>query len=207
MIGKDEISVDKQIPHVWLGKEGASYITGGVVVTKDPETGVRNVGWYRLTQLWNCKHPQGGTYTEKEQKKQLSIFAFWNPPMNHIGLHLAKAQRMGKPLEIAIGLSVRSGCTHGRGDRYSLRSGRIRLCRRPARLAGRAGEVRDRGSRGAGDCRVRDRRRVPAGCATADHRLAFKLGRLLRQAPGLPAVRRQLHHPPQESACGTRPSR
>ncbi len=102
VINKDDISVDKQLPHVWIGKEGASYITGGVVVTKDPETGVRNVGWYRLTQLWNCKHPQGGTYTEKEQKKQLSIFAFWNPPMNHIGLHLAKAQRMGKPLEIAI---------------------------------------------------------------------------------------------------------
>jgi 4-hydroxy-3-polyprenylbenzoate decarboxylase len=102
VIPREKISIDKQIPHVWLGKEGASYICGGVVVTKDPETGVRNVGWYRLTSLWNCKHPEGGTYTEKEQKKQLSIFAFWNPPMNHIGLHLAKAQRMGKPLEIAV---------------------------------------------------------------------------------------------------------
>jgi 4-hydroxy-3-polyprenylbenzoate decarboxylase len=102
VIPQDEVSVDKHLPHVWLGKEGASYICGGVVVTKDPETGVRNVGWYRLTSLWNCQHPQGGTYSEKEQKKQLSIFAFWNPPMNHIGLHLAKAQRMGKPLEIAV---------------------------------------------------------------------------------------------------------
>lgn len=102
VIPQSEVSVDKHIPHVWLGKEGASYICGGVVITKDPETGVRNVGWYRLTSLWNCKHPQGGTYTEKEQKKQLSVFAFWNPPMSHIGLHLAKAQRMGKPLEIAI---------------------------------------------------------------------------------------------------------
>jgi 4-hydroxy-3-polyprenylbenzoate decarboxylase len=102
VIPQSEVSVDKHIPHVWLGKEGASYICGGVVVTKDPETGVRNVGWYRLTSLWNCKHPQGGTYTEKEQKKQLSVFAFWNPPMSHIGLHLAKAQRMGKPLEIAV---------------------------------------------------------------------------------------------------------
>ncbi len=102
VIPREKISLDKQIPHVWLGKEGASYICGGVVVTKDPETGVRNVGWYRLTSLWNCKHPQGGAYSEHEQKKQLSIFAFWNPPMNHVGLHLAKAQRMGKPLEIAI---------------------------------------------------------------------------------------------------------
>lgn len=102
VIPKDEISIDKQLPHVWFGKEGASYICGGVVVTKDPETGERNVGWYRLTQLWNCLHPQGGSYTEEQQKKQLSVFAFWNPPMNHIGIHLAKAQRMGKPLEIAI---------------------------------------------------------------------------------------------------------
>ncbi len=102
VIRREDISLDRQLPHVWLGKEGASYICGGVVVTRDPETGERNVGWYRLTQLWNCQHPHGGSYSEEEQKRQLSIFAFWNPPMSHIGLHLAKAQRMGKPLEIAV---------------------------------------------------------------------------------------------------------
>jgi 4-hydroxy-3-polyprenylbenzoate decarboxylase len=102
VIPREKIALDRQLPHVWLGKEGASYVCGGVVVTRDPETGERNVGWYRLTQLWNCKHPHGESYTEKEQKQQLSIFAFWNPPMNHIGVHLSKAQRMGKPLEIAV---------------------------------------------------------------------------------------------------------
>lgn len=102
VIPREQISLDKQLPHVWLGREGSSYITGGVVVTKDPETGARNVGWYRMTQLWECEHPLGGSYSEERQKKQLSVFAFWNPPMNHIGLHLAKAAKMGKPLEIAI---------------------------------------------------------------------------------------------------------
>ncbi|MCC5793870.1 MAG: UbiD family decarboxylase [Chromatiales bacterium] len=102
VIQSKDISLDKQLPHLWLGKEGSSYITGGVVVTRDPETGARNVGWYRMTQLWECLHPTGGSYSEERQKKQLSVFAFWNPPMNHIGLHLAKAAAMGKPLEIAI---------------------------------------------------------------------------------------------------------
>jgi len=101
-ISADEISLDRQIPTLWFGREGASYICGGVVVSKDPETGERNVGWYRLTQFWNAEHPTGGSYSEERQKKQLAIFAFWNPPMSHIGLHLAKAKRMGQPLEIAV---------------------------------------------------------------------------------------------------------
>jgi len=101
-ISEDEISLDRQLPHVWLGDEGASYICGGIVTTKDPETGERNVGWYRLTQFWNAMHPTGGHYSDVQQKRQLSVFAFWNPPMSHIGLHLAKAIRLGRPLEIAV---------------------------------------------------------------------------------------------------------
>ena len=106
IINQDEIALDKQIPHVWFGKEGSSYICGGVVVSRDPETGDRNVGWYRLTQFYKCLHPEGGSYSEEQQTKQLSIFAFWNPPMSHIGLHLAKARKMGVPLEIAIACQV-----------------------------------------------------------------------------------------------------
>ena len=102
VIEEADISLEKQLPHVWFGKEGSSFICGGVVTTKDPETGERNVGWYRLTQFWNAEHGTGGDYSEERQKKWLSVFAFWNPPMSHIGVHLAKAQAMGKPLEIAI---------------------------------------------------------------------------------------------------------
>lgn len=106
IIPRDKVSVDKHIPHVWFGKEGSSFVTGGVVMSKDPETGSRNCGAYRITSLWNCAHPQGGTYSEERQKKQLSMFAFWNPPMNHVGIHLAKAQRMGKALEVAVACQV-----------------------------------------------------------------------------------------------------
>jgi 3-polyprenyl-4-hydroxybenzoate decarboxylase len=106
VIPRDKLSVDRHIPHVFFGREGASYITGGIGVTKDPETGIRNVGAYRVTSFWNSLHPQGGSYTTEQQTKQLSVFAFWNPPMSHIGLHLAKAQKMGRPLEVAIACQV-----------------------------------------------------------------------------------------------------
>jgi len=102
VITEADIALDQQLPHVWFGKEGSSFICGGVVTTKDPETGARNVGWYRATQFWNAEHGTGGQYSKERQSKELSVFAFWNPPMSHIGVHLAKAQALGKPLEIAI---------------------------------------------------------------------------------------------------------
>ena len=102
VIAADDISLGEQIPHVWFGKEGPAYITSGIAVTKDPETGVRNVGWYRHTQLWNAWHPAGGSYSKERQKRCLAVFAYWNPPMNHIGLHLFKAVQQNKPLEVAI---------------------------------------------------------------------------------------------------------
>jgi 4-hydroxy-3-polyprenylbenzoate decarboxylase len=102
VIASDDVSLGEQIPHVWFGKEGPAYITSGIAVTKDPETGVRNVGWYRHTQLWNAAHPAGGSYSKDRQKRCLAVFAYWNPPMNHIGLHLFKAVQQNKPLEVAI---------------------------------------------------------------------------------------------------------
>ena len=104
IINKADISLDKDLPHVFFGKEAASYITGGLGITKDPETGDTNMGCYRITQLWNAVHPMGEEYPEEQQKKHLSVFAFWNPPMSHIGLHIARATAMGKPLEVAFAL-------------------------------------------------------------------------------------------------------
>ncbi len=130
IIEKGDISLDKQLPHVWFGKEAASYITGAVGVTHDPETGDRNVGCYRLTQLWNAVHPMGEKYPEEHQKKHLSVFCFWNPPGSHIGLHLAKATAMGKPLEVAfacqcdpaIHMAAATGITYGQ-DEFSFAGG------------------------------------------------------------------------------------
>lgn len=105
VINEADISLEKQIPHVWFGKEGPAFLTNGLGITKDPETGLRNVGWYRGAFLWNAFHPTGGSYSEHRQKRCLAVYAFWNPPMNHIGLHLAKAAKSGKPLEIAFACS------------------------------------------------------------------------------------------------------
>ena len=102
VIPEEEVSLGKNIPHVWFGKEGPAYITNGIAITKDPETGARNVGWYRHTQLWNAQHPAGGEYSQHNQDRSLAVFVYWNPPMNHGGLHLAKAIAAGKTLEIAI---------------------------------------------------------------------------------------------------------
>ncbi len=104
IITEDQVSLGEQVPHVWFGKEGPAYITSGVAITKDPENGERNVGWYRHTQLHNAWHPAGGSYSAKRQQRDLAVFGYWNPPMNHIGLHIAKAWGNGQPLEVAIAI-------------------------------------------------------------------------------------------------------
>jgi 4-hydroxy-3-polyprenylbenzoate decarboxylase len=101
----DDVALDQQIPHVWFGREGPAYITNGLGISRDPETGERNVGWYRTALLWNAFHPTGGTYPEGYDKTHMAVYAYWNPPMNHIGVHLSKAARMGKPLEVAFACS------------------------------------------------------------------------------------------------------
>jgi 3-polyprenyl-4-hydroxybenzoate decarboxylase len=104
IIPEQDISLGDQLPHVWFGKEGPAYITGGVTITKDPVNGERNVGWYRHTQLHKASHPEGGSYSVERQKRDLAVFGYWNPPMNHIGLHVAKAWGKGEPLEVAIAM-------------------------------------------------------------------------------------------------------
>ena len=195
VISQHEISLDKQLPTLWFGKEGASYICGGVVVSKDPETGERNVGWYRLTQFWNAAHPTGGSYSEERQKKQLSIFAFWNPPASHIGLHLAKARKMGKPLEIAVAcicdpaihLAACTAVPFGQ-DEFAFAGG---LRGEPIDLV---------------QCETVDLE-VPATAEFVieaviqpdfrrrNDRLALEFRRLLRQGSGLSRDRCHLHHP------------
>jgi 4-hydroxy-3-polyprenylbenzoate decarboxylase len=98
----DQVSLDKQIPHVWFGKEGPAYITNAMTFSKDPETGGRNCGWYRFTQFLDATHPQGGTYAPSRAKTDLAAFYWWNPPFSDIGRHTFKASKMGKRLEVAI---------------------------------------------------------------------------------------------------------
>ena len=63
IIKEDDIDLSAQVPKVWF-TEGQSWITGLISVTLDPETGERNVGWYRYG--FYDKHPETGElYDEK----------------------------------------------------------------------------------------------------------------------------------------------
>ncbi|MGI9289920.1 MAG: UbiD family decarboxylase domain-containing protein [Gammaproteobacteria bacterium] len=105
IIPEQDIRLDKQIPHVWFGKEGPAYITNGVGITKDPETGERNIGWYRTALMWQAYNPAEEEYPEGYDQRFMAVYAYWNPPMNHIGNHLFKASQTGKPLEVAFACS------------------------------------------------------------------------------------------------------
>lgn len=65
-------------------KDGGKFITLGVVTTKDPETGIKNFGIYRLQVL-----------SENE------LILHWQVQKGG-GFHYEKALRQGKPLEVAV---------------------------------------------------------------------------------------------------------
>lgn len=67
-------------------KDGGRFITFGQVITKDPESGIRNVGLYRLQVL---------------DKDKLAMHWQIHKDGNH---HYWKAKRLGKKLEVAIAI-------------------------------------------------------------------------------------------------------
>lgn len=72
------------IPITTPGFDPAPYFTSASIVTKDPETGVRNVGTYRGMV-----------------KDPLKV-GIMTHPAQHIGIHWGKCKKMGKPLEAAF---------------------------------------------------------------------------------------------------------
>lgn len=73
----------------WSDQDAGRYIgTWHINVTKDPETGIRNVGVYRMQLLG----PRQTTVSTS--------------PGSHLSLHFAKAERQGKPLEMAVAIGV-----------------------------------------------------------------------------------------------------
>ena len=78
--GLEEFPIVISLP----GFDPAPYITAPCVVTKDPETGIRNVGTYRAMV-------KGRTYTGIETS-----------PAQHISMHFRKWRKIGKPMPAAI---------------------------------------------------------------------------------------------------------
>jgi len=66
-------------------KEGGRYITAGVSISKDPETGARNAGIYRMMV---------------RDKNEINVnFGF---PNRHMLRHFQKREKEGKPLDVAV---------------------------------------------------------------------------------------------------------
>lgn len=69
---------------IYREKDAGAYISAGMVMAKDPESGIRNLSFHRM-QVVN------------DHKLHIRI-----TPGNHLGLCYEKAERMGKPLEVAV---------------------------------------------------------------------------------------------------------
>ena len=82
---RDPNLLDLPIPQCWP-KDGGRYITFGQVITQDPESGIRNVGLYRLQVL---------------DSKSLAVHWQIHKDGSH---HYWKAKRLGKRLEVAIAI-------------------------------------------------------------------------------------------------------
>ena len=67
-------------------KDAGPYITGGLVIAKDPETGLRNVSINRM---------------QFKGKNKLGIRMM---PSQHLGMIFEKCEKMGKDLEIAVAI-------------------------------------------------------------------------------------------------------
>ena len=103
VIKGDDIDLRRDFPKAWFHGERQVYLTSGLSITKDPVTGTRNMGWYRYGML--DVDPEGKPYPEEIQKRHLTSYVWWNPPITDIGRHFAKAVNKGQPLQVAIALT------------------------------------------------------------------------------------------------------
>ena len=94
----------------WHRRDGGPYLgTWHINVTSDPETGERNVGVYRMQLLG----PRTATVS--------------TAPKSHLAIQMAKAEKQGRPLEMAVAIGVpesvvmaaSAACPYGR-DEYEL---------------------------------------------------------------------------------------
>jgi 2,5-furandicarboxylate decarboxylase 1 len=80
----DDANIDDLPLVTHCEKDAAPYVTAGIIVTKDPETGRRNVSINRMMY------------------KNAHTLACRMMPPQHLGLIQAKAEAKGQPLEIAV---------------------------------------------------------------------------------------------------------
>ena len=103
VIKGEKIDLRRDFPKAWFCGERQVYVTSGLSFTKDPVTGTSNMGWYRYGLL--DIDPEGKPLPEEIQKRYLTSYVWWNPPITDIGRHFAKAVNRGQPLQVAIALT------------------------------------------------------------------------------------------------------
>ncbi|MBI2849185.1 MAG: UbiD family decarboxylase [Chloroflexi bacterium] len=81
--GEDVDLTSLPIP-IYSAQDSGAYITVGVQISKDPETGIPNAGIYRQ---------------ELKGKNRLGI---QSPSWQHLGVQCARAEALNKPLEVAV---------------------------------------------------------------------------------------------------------
>ena len=100
VIIKDDIDLRKIIPMVWFGKERQVYLTSSMTFSKDPDTGLRHMGWYRTAML--DVDPEGNPYPEERQKTDITAYYWYDPPMSDVGRDCYKTLKQGKKFEVAL---------------------------------------------------------------------------------------------------------
>lgn len=81
----ENFDLKKLIPTVHhYEKDVGPYITGGIIVAKDPETSERNLSYHRL---------------QIKEKNELGLRI---TPGHHLGIYFDKAEKLGESLEIAV---------------------------------------------------------------------------------------------------------
>lgn len=85
----EDVNLTKLPVPWWSRKDGGKYIgTWHLNITSDPETGIRNVGIYRMQLL----------------SPRTTAISF--SPRSHLAVHLSNAENKGNPLEMAVAIGV-----------------------------------------------------------------------------------------------------
>ena len=84
----DDIDITRFPIPIYSPKDGGPYITAGIIVSKDPETGIPDIGHYRVQILGK------------------NTFSFLAQPFHRFGKHLAKYRKLGKTAQAAIVIGV-----------------------------------------------------------------------------------------------------
>ncbi len=156
-------------------KDGGPYITPGIVVSKDPETGVPDIGHYRFLILGK------------------DTFSFSAQPNHRFGKHLAKCQKLGVTPKAALIIGVDPILAYTCQVQVSDTTNDWEVAGRLARRAGRAHALQDLRHRSSGHLRGGDRVRGRHE-QDRDGRAARRIYRLLHAAVAQAGRARHRHH-------------